>query len=78
MSDHLPVFVVYDNYYKKDEQDIGQEFKRVKTVETINAFKKELIKQNWESVFNQDNIDKAYETFLYTFKLLYDRNCHKI
>ena len=70
ISDHLPVFVVYDSYYKKDKQDIGQQFKRVKTEETIHAFKRELIKQNWELVFNQDNVDKAYETFLYTFKII--------
>ena len=75
ISDHLPIFVVYDSYYKKYKQDIGQQFKRVTTEEIINAFKKELIKLNGESVFNQNNVDKAHETFLYAFKLLYDRNC---
>ena len=30
---------------------------------------------NWESVLQEDDIDKADENFLNIFKLLYDKNC---
>lgn len=75
ISDHLPVFLVYDSCFTRNKQDAGQLFKRIRTEETINSLKEELLNQNWELVLNEDNIDKAYETFLYTFKLTYDRNC---
>lgn len=64
ISNHLTVFIVYDSCYKKDEQDFGQQMMRMKTEQTINAFKEELIKQNWESVCNEVNVGRAF-----------DRNC---
>lgn len=47
----------------------------MKTEDTINDFKEELFKENWESICSEDNIDKSYEISLYKFKLLHDRNC---
>lgn len=73
VSDHLPVFRVYESFHK-DKKNIQQFFERVKTEDTINAFKEELIEQKCESVFNKENIDKAYRFFVCTFKLLYHKN----
>ncbi len=41
----------------------------------MNAFRSELITQNWEIIYEEDDNDKAYETFFKIFKSLYDKNC---
>ncbi len=74
-SDHLPVFVVYDlnHRLKKDKSDI--KYIRIRTEETVNAFKADLLAQNWDSVLKENNVDIAYEKFLEIFKRMYDKNC---
>ena len=39
ISDHLPVFVIYDCDYGKDKDDIIIKYRRVRTEESINAFR---------------------------------------
>ncbi len=41
----------------------------------MNAFKNDLLVQNWEKVYNESDIDSAYETFLRIFTSLYEKNC---
>lgn len=43
ISDHLPVFVVYDCNYKKDKDASNVKYKRVRTEEAMNAFRSELL-----------------------------------
>lgn len=46
----------------------------VRTVESINKLRSELLKHNWKKTDEADT-NKAYETFLITFKSLYDEQC---
>ena len=39
ISDHLPVFVVYDCNYRKVKEASNFKYKRVRTEESMNAFK---------------------------------------
>ena len=39
ISDHLPVFVVSDNFYIKNKEKIKPRFKRVRPKESIKSFK---------------------------------------
>ena len=55
----------------KNKEKIKPQFKRVRTEESIKSFKDELLTHNWESVLQEDDMDKAYENFLNIFKLLY-------
>ena len=74
ISDHLPVFTIYDCNYK-NKLDKQTEYKRVKSEETINALKNDLMAQNWDIIYQANEIDGAYETFLSIFRSLYDKNC---
>ncbi len=47
----------------------------MRSEETMNTFKNELLAQNWEVVYQENNVDNAYERFLSVFKQLYDKNC---
>ena len=75
ISDHLPVFVVYecDHGNAKDNNII--EYKRVRTVESLNAFRTDLLAQAWEEVYNECDVDRAYDVFLERFQTLYDQYC---
>uniref|UniRef100_A0A3Q3EXG8 Reverse transcriptase domain-containing protein n=1 Tax=Labrus bergylta TaxID=56723 RepID=A0A3Q3EXG8_9LABR len=75
ISDHLPVFIVFNNDYKREKQESTVKYRRVRTEESMNALKNELINQNWEILYKEENIDRAYEKFLGVFKLLYDKHC---
>ncbi len=46
ISDHLPVFTVYDNNYKRNQLDVKQDYRRVRTEKYMNAFKSDLLAQN--------------------------------
>ena len=75
ISDHLPVFVIYNCDYslKKDENIIT--YKRLRTEEALDALNNELLAQDWNNVYDTDNVNAAYDNFLNTFLLLYERNC---
>lgn len=75
ISDHLPVFIIYDSNYKKDKCANNLKYKRVRTEESMIAFRNELLTQHWGIIYEEEDIDKAYDKFLTIFKLLYDRNC---
>ena len=75
ISDHLPVFVIYGcNYVKRKEDNIVR-YRRKRTEQHINAFKSDLQAHNWNNLYEESDIDKAYGIFLETFKALYNKNC---
>ena len=74
ISDHLPVFTIFDCNYK-NKPDKQTEYKRVKSEESINTLKNDLMAQNWDIIYQANDIDGAYKTFLRIFRSLYDRNC---
>jgi hypothetical protein len=47
----------------------------VKSEESINTLKNDLMAQNWDIIYQANDIDGAYKTFLRIFRSLYDRNC---
>lgn len=75
ISDHLPVFVIHDCNCGKEKEDHIINHRRIRTDESINAFRNDLTAQNWNNLYEERDIDKAYETFLNTFQSLYDKNC---
>lgn len=78
ISDHLPVFAVYDTNYKKNQHEEQLRYRRVRTEETMNAFKNDLLNQDWDNVYKEADIDIAYGIFLRIFMELYDKNCPTI
>lgn len=51
ISDHLPVFVVFDANYRTVRDTDRSRYVRVRTEESINALKSDLISQNSEDVY---------------------------
>jgi len=75
ISDHLPVFTVYDSNYKRNQPEEKQKYRRVRTEEMMNALKNDLLAQNWEIVYKETDVETAYNIFLRLFTTLYDKNC---
>ena len=74
ISDHLPVFTVIDYVYKNrtEKQKI---FRRIKTDKSINMLIQDLVSQNWDMIYNEKDVDGAYNIFLEIFKAKYDKHC---
>ncbi|XP_060771169.1 uncharacterized protein LOC132882014 [Neoarius graeffei] len=75
ISDHVPVFTIYDCNCKRNVTDHKLKYRRVRTEEAMFALNNDLLLQDWESVYTENSIDRAYDNFLSIFKLLYDKNC---
>lgn len=54
---------------------VKKEYRRVRTEERMNAFKKDLLKQNWGEVYQEHDVNSAYNEFLRIVTLLYNTNC---
>lgn len=74
ISDHLPVFATFQNHFKFKTETNTCKLVRHRTQEAINAFKADLMKQDWNDVY-VDDPDKAYEAFLFIFTALYEKHC---
>lgn len=74
ISDHLPVFAVYDYNQKKKRVLNEVKYKRLRTSESLSAFKDELW-ENWKGVCEETDVNTAYNRFLDTFIELYKNNC---
>jgi len=75
ISDHLPVFVLHKNAHQKNEEETMYWSRRVKTEKTIEAFRKELLTQDWSFIYRENDTNKAYDEFVRVFQKVYDKNC---
>uniref|UniRef100_A0A8C6M161 Reverse transcriptase domain-containing protein n=1 Tax=Nothobranchius furzeri TaxID=105023 RepID=A0A8C6M161_NOTFU len=75
ISDHLPVFASYDCHYKNETEGTNYMYKRMKTEQRLNSLKNDLLEQDWNIVYEKNEVDQAYDTFLNIFKSQFDRNC---
>ncbi|XP_054628423.1 serine/arginine repetitive matrix protein 4 isoform X2 [Dunckerocampus dactyliophorus] len=75
ISDHLPVFTIYKEHYKKRQVEAKKTFQRLRTEDSIRAFRKDLEEQSWERVYSAIDVDEAYDSFLGTYMELYHKNC---
>lgn len=75
ITDHLPVFVVYDCKVSKTKEIGNVRRKRLLTQEAIDAFNDDLRLQDWSSVYREGDTDGAYNNFLEIFLHSYDKHC---
>ncbi|XP_042079132.1 uncharacterized protein LOC121814946 [Haplochromis burtoni] len=66
ITDHLPVFTLCDCDLKKIDTKI-MIAKRTINEEAIHAFNFDLAQQDWSSVYEESDVDKAYDNFLDIF-----------
>ena len=74
ITDHLPVFTVFNSNYRH-KIDKQKSYRRVRTIEAISLLKQELCTQSWDSIYSEEDVDGAYDTFLSIFRSLYDKHC---
>uniref|UniRef100_A0A8C6MEW6 Reverse transcriptase domain-containing protein n=1 Tax=Nothobranchius furzeri TaxID=105023 RepID=A0A8C6MEW6_NOTFU len=74
ISDHLPIFIIHKNAFKKPKELDQIKHVRIRTEDAITAFCNDLLKENWSGVYVKD-VNVAYDTFLKTYKSLYNKNC---
>lgn len=75
ITDHLPVFIIYDdngNHNKVFQKPI---YKRIKNDKAINSLYYDLLEQDWTLVYRENNVDCAFKNFLRIFTIAYDKNC---
>ena len=75
ISDHLPVFTVYETNIGNNKPENTKLFRRLRSDESMNAFKNDLLAQNWDDIYRLQDINSAYEEFLRIFTSLYNKNC---
>lgn len=59
ISDHLTVFTVYNSNHQRNLSEAKLKYIGVRTEETMNTFKNDLLAQNWETVYDESDIDSA-------------------
>lgn len=64
ISDHLPVFIIYQ--LKKNKEVYWPKYVRLRTDETINKFWNDHLEEDWIRVYVED-VNVAYDTFLKTY-----------
>ena len=64
-------------YINKDEAKTKHNTKRVRQTkeENINSLNCELHKLTWETFLNEEDVNKAYDTFISSFTYIFDKCC---
>ena len=75
ISDHLPVFTIYDCNSSLEKVVKSKTYRRVTSVTAIKALQRDLAAEKWNEVYDKENVDTAYDNFLKIFLLLYEKNC---
>lgn len=75
VTDHLPVFTIKEwKCWKKPNLQITSQ-KHLLNEQTIGALFNALSEQDWGTVYNEENVDNAYNNFIQTFIKLYNKYC---
>ena len=74
ITDHLPVFVKSDYFVFKTV------FKKIKfyrdtSLHSLQLFQRALQDQNWDVVYNSNNVNSAYSNFIKLFTDIYNKYC---
>lgn len=74
ISDHLPVFSIYNCQMKEKVKKVAYRSARVRTTEAIDKFRTDLLKEQWNDVYVGD-VNVAYDSFLNSYLSLYNKHC---
>lgn len=72
ITDHLPVFLLVKGRYRENSLNRPKQYRRLRSNESINLFKDDLINQKWDTIYENNNVNSAYEMFMKIFCKLYD------
>ena len=77
ISDHLPIFAIFHHLLKKETGSINNTYhlSRLRTHNAITALKEDLSRQLWNEVYETNDPNKSYESFLSIILELYNKHC---
>lgn len=77
MADHLPVFAIFQNLFKKTNENRTTNYKMIRhrTPETITALGEDLQKQNWSEVYVNKDPNRGYGVFWTILTEQYEKHC---
>ena len=74
ISDHLPIFLISMQLRSNNKIKAKTMTHRKESIENIAALKSELEKEQWLDIFEENNVNTAYEKFINKLKQYYDKN----
>ena len=74
VSDHLPVFVISSFSRNKECTKTKVIMYRKESSENIKALNDDLIKEQWLDVYEENDVNTAYDKFITKLKQYYDKN----
>ena len=74
VSDHLPVFLISSDLKFQNSKKHKNNKIRKENPQTINALNEDLARENWSDVYEEKNVNKAYECFINKLIYYYDKN----
>ena len=75
ISDHLPVFTIAKSpSHLRKNSTKSHDKRRKETEHNIESLKTDLAQEEWRDVFQQNNVNEAYEKFLHKLLFYYDKN----
>ena len=75
VSDHLPIFLISSQSLKKDNvtKHVVQSYRKEST-ENITALNDDLANEQWLDVYEEKDVNRAYEKFITKLKQYYEKN----
>ena len=75
ISDHLPIFMINNKVdISKETNDNEPKYRRIESENNIASLNSDLAQAEWQDVFNENNINHAYDKFLHKLLFYYDKN----
>lgn len=75
ISDHPPVSAVHGCNYKRNWECNEAKYGRVRSEESVAAFRNVFMNSNWKEVCEETDVNKASELFLDMFENVYIEKC---
>ena len=74
-QNHFPIFMISQNNVSLPKQ-VNNKFKmqRKETEQNINCFKADLSEEEWQNVYIESDVNKAYEHFINKLLYYYNKN----
>ena len=74
-SDHLPIFHITNSSKKSNNKNCEYQFVRKENDINIANMSSQLLVADWESVLKQNDVNKAYDSFLNIFSNIHNNCC---
>ena len=73
VSDHLPIFIISSQFKSNNIKQKAVKYRKEST-ENVAALNDDLLKEQWLDVYEENDVNIAYEKFITKLKRYYDKN----